>query len=217
MIQLLIEENNFDGMMFTIMFPVNLSTPSLQCVEDWYISKDTLRLKSKATGSDMKELRSTLDTLMLKYVVPTIRDIHSEPRFSNMSYEIQESYHGGSLAKRNSELSYSYYLDIRCNVDSINCCEDIKTKLNIFKIRLSNHLSPQELAAIAKNDNAKFYTIWVDDLTETTFRKQVTNVCEAYQKFIQSLTDLNTHVEKFTDIPEDILQIVKSVILQKNN
>ena len=217
MIKLVMETTEFNSFEFTLNFYVPLycySTEDNYVMEDWEINPNLFVAPKNANIEYLKQARQLINDILTINAIPELTKIvdYSNKKF-HKDYQFGKPYYGNS-GKQDNEVSVSYYINVSCTLNDINCSDTIKKSLSNFKIRIANHISPQEKSSIIKKDNVKLFSEQVIGLYESLFIRYTNNIFTTYSQFLDNLSNYDSYIDTFNDIKTADIDFIKSIAVQ---
>lgn len=208
----LIETDNINKL--PIIFDIDIFFTHQKVYEEVNkLSKDILYLPDKADMPTIMQVQHTICNTVNAFVYPTITTIANDYNCQIVHNKL------GRAAKMNrdeNEICFSQYFTVQLNYTINNVSSQLGKNLKEFKIRLANHINPNELDAIQNSNNVKLFHQYMVDLYKDVFCNYTENVFEAYTTFIDTLESYPNQINTFSDIHENDLATVKQVAVQGN-
>lgn len=208
----LIETTNTDRT--TFIFDIDIFFIHQKVYEDMdKLPKDILYLPNKADMPTIMNIQHIIKDTVNEFVYPTIDTLAEEYNCQIIRNNLGRA---AKMDRDENEICFSQYFTVQLNYPITNVSSQLQNNLKIFKIRLANHINPNEIEAMNNSNNIKLFHQYMVDLYKDVFYNYTENIFKAYTNFIDVLSSYTDPVNTFSDIHLKDLAMVKQFAVQGN-
>lgn len=195
---------------------------------DYIIRKQHLKVPDTIKNSQLKRTsnknyQSSLmqfNRNMYKQTKPAIMDIVDKSKIKISKYLANTESYGSTSTYIDNEgyMCYAFYVEFHIKPELFIGTVDNSfiPKLDVFKIRFSEHINPNEYKSLTNNNTIILNTIYSIDENKDTIYKCVNNVIEPHIRLYDFIANTDDTIFSFADINNDIIKDCLDVKIQGN-